>query len=191
MSKQNSSRGQESARPAGPKPSLQTRFDLGRVFSAMADPTRRAILARLVEGPATVSQLAEPFDMSLPAVSKHLKVLERAGLLGREIVGRVHHCHAVIEPLKEAEAWIAQREAFWEQGLDSLRSFLAEPAVVPQPDGASTTPAKLQEGSAAGTTTDRALAIVCRAPDGEWRIERLLEDVGPQPAAHDDKQTRR
>lgn len=111
---------------AGANPGSRGRFDLGPVFAAMSDPTRRAILTRLTEEPATVGELAEPFEMSLPAVSKHLKVLERAGLLEREVVGRVHHCHAVLEPLREAGEWIAQREAFWDQSLESLRSFLDE-----------------------------------------------------------------
>jgi DNA-binding transcriptional ArsR family regulator len=141
----------------------------------MADPTRRAILTRLAAAPATVGELAEPFDMSLPAVSKHLKVLERAGLLEREIVGRVHHCRAVLEPLRAAEAWMAQRQAFWDQGLESLRSFLNERPSAPSPKVGPSLLGKTGPGRAAGATTDRALAIVRRDPDGEWRIERLLE----------------
>ena len=102
--------------------------DLGAVFAAIADPTRRAMVARLSEGPATAGELAAPFDMSLPAVSRHLKVLERAGLMRREIVGRVHNCHATLEPLRAAEAWIGQRNAFWDAKLAALSEFLdAEP----------------------------------------------------------------
>ena len=97
---------------------------LGRVFAAIADPTRRAIVARLAEGSATVSELARPFDMSLPAVSKHLKVLETAGLMRREIVGRVHHCHATLEPLRAAEHWIHERNAFWDRKLAALGDYL-------------------------------------------------------------------
>lgn len=158
----------------------------------MSDPTRRAILTRLTEGPATVGELAEPFSMSLPAVSKHLKVLERAGLLEREIIGRVHHCRAVLEPLREAETWIAQREAFWDQGLDSLRSFLDESYKDQLGDDVPST------GQSAGRaphdeepTTERALAIVRRCPAGEWRIERFLDDSGKLPAMSRDERTRR
>lgn len=153
----------------------RSQIDLGRVFSAVADPTRRAILARLAEGSATVSELAEPFEMSLPAVSKHIKVLERAGLLERDIVGRVHHCRARLEPLLQAEAWIAQRQAFWDRGLESLRSFL---------DG----PGSVEEDDAPGIVPDRALAIVRRDRDGEWRIERLM---GGLPAARHNTHPRR
>ncbi|NKB88539.1 MAG: metalloregulator ArsR/SmtB family transcription factor [Acidobacteria bacterium] len=97
---------------------------LGRVFAAVADPTRRAIVARLAEGTATVSEIARPFEMSLPAVSKHLKVLEAAGLLRREVVGRVHHCYADLEPLRAAENWLHERNAFWDRKLDALGEFL-------------------------------------------------------------------
>jgi len=99
-------------------------FDLGAVFGAIADPTRRAMVVRLSEGPATAGELAAPFDMSLPAVSRHLKVLERAGLMRREIVGRVHNCHATLAPLRAAEAWIGQRNAFWDAKLAALSEFL-------------------------------------------------------------------
>lgn len=102
--------------------------DLSQVFSAVADPTRRAILDRLSRGTATVGELAEPFDISLPAISRHLKVLERAGLMERRVEGRVHHCRAVPGPLREAEAWIARRCEFWEERFESLRSFLGESA---------------------------------------------------------------
>lgn len=98
------------------------------VFSAVADPTRRAILERLAGGPATVGELAVPFEMSLPAVSKHLKVLERAGLMERQVVGREHRCRAVFEPLEGAQRWLAEREAFWDRSLERLDAFLA-----PQP----------------------------------------------------------
>ena len=81
-------------------------LDLDSVFSALSDPTRRAILARLALGPSTVMELAKPFEMSLPAVSKHLKVLERTGLLAREIDGRVHHCQLMAVPMEGAASWM-------------------------------------------------------------------------------------
>jgi len=98
--------------------------DLSPVFAALADPTRRAILTRLADGPATVGALAEPFAMSLPAVSKHLKVLEAAGLLERRVVGRVHHCSAVSEPLGAAARWLRRRSRFWDSRLEALGDYL-------------------------------------------------------------------
>jgi DNA-binding transcriptional ArsR family regulator len=103
-------------------------LDLDSVFSALSDPTRRAILSQLAEGESTVKQLADPFEMSLPAISKHLKVLERAGLLAREIDGRVHRCHLEAEPLREAATWIAHYRRFWEDRFDSLARYLEETA---------------------------------------------------------------
>ncbi len=97
---------------------------LNAVFSALADPTRRAILARLALGESTVSELAEPFDMSLPAVSKHLKVLEGAGLLTRARQGRVHRCQLDGRPMREAADWIEHYRAFWDGRLDALAAYL-------------------------------------------------------------------
>jgi len=99
---------------------------LSITFSALADPTRRAILARLASGEASVGELAEPFDMSLPAVSKHLKVLERAGLIarGREAQWRPSRLEA--GPLKEAADWIGRYRRFWEASLDRLGDYLRE-----------------------------------------------------------------
>jgi DNA-binding transcriptional ArsR family regulator len=99
---------------------------LDATFGALADPTRRAILARLARGEAMVTELAEPFDVSLPAISKHLRVLESAGLLEREIDGRVHRCRLAAEPMKDAAAWIAQYRAFWETQFDALAKYLEE-----------------------------------------------------------------
>jgi len=99
---------------------------LSLTFGALADPTRRAILARLANGGASVTELAEPFDMSLPAISKHLKVLERAGLVtrGREAQWRP----AVLEarPLKEVDEWVGRYRVIWEQRLDRLDDYLKE-----------------------------------------------------------------
>src|SRR5579862_4728249 len=99
---------------------------LSATFSALADPTRRAILARLALGEAAVGELAEPFDMSLPAISKHLKVLERAGLIarGREAQWRPARLEAA--PLKDAANWIEHYRRFWEQSLDRLGDYLRE-----------------------------------------------------------------
>jgi DNA-binding transcriptional ArsR family regulator len=129
--------------------------------------------------------------MSLPAVSKHLKVLERAGLLEREIVGRVHHCRAVLEPLREAEDWIARRGAFWERGLDSLRSFLDGGSSAPSGKGAPSSQKVDVDRGVASPNTNRALAIVRRNPDGEWEIDRFLEDAGEPPNARNTPKSRR
>jgi DNA-binding transcriptional ArsR family regulator len=100
--------------------------ELDSTFAALADPTRRAILARLAQGESSVSELAVPHHMSLPAVSKHLRVLERAGLLTRTKSGRVHRCQIAAEPMKDAAAWIERYRRFWEAQLDSLEQFLGE-----------------------------------------------------------------
>ncbi len=97
-------------------------------FHALADPTRRAILARLARGDAPVGELAEPFDMSAPAISKHLKVLERAGLIRREVKGRVHRCHLETEPLRVARDWIDEHRKLWERQFDRLARYLEETA---------------------------------------------------------------
>ncbi len=99
---------------------------LSRTFLALADPTRRAIILRLTQGECTVSQLAEPFEISLPAVSKHLKILENAGLLSRRKEGRTLHCRLEAAPMKEAADWLSHYRAFWEERFDSLENFLNE-----------------------------------------------------------------
>ena len=97
---------------------------LNSVFAALADPTRRTIVRRLSQGPATVTEIARPIDMSLNGVSKHLLVLERAGLLRREISGREHHCYLSAAPLSDAAAWVDRYRRFWELRLDSLEDWL-------------------------------------------------------------------
>lgn len=97
---------------------------LSEVFSALADPTRRAILDRLAQGEATVNQLAEPFPISLQAVSKHLKVLERAGLITRGREAQWRPCRLDAGPLREVAGWIADYERFWEQRYDQLGEYL-------------------------------------------------------------------
>jgi len=99
---------------------------LSNTFAALADPTRRAILARLAAGHAAVTELAEPFDMSLPAVSKHLKVLERAGLIARSRDAQWRPCHLEPAPLKEAADWIEHYKKFWEESFDRLDDYLRD-----------------------------------------------------------------
>src|SRR6516162_9957706 len=96
------------------------RIELDRVFSALADPTRRAILRALTRRPATINEIARPFPVSLNAISKHVMVLERAGLVRRHIKGREHHCRIEPRPLRKANAWLEQYRQFWEERLDAL-----------------------------------------------------------------------
>ena len=99
---------------------------LSEVFSALADPTRRAILARLAEGEATVNQIAEPFPISLQAVSKHLKVLERAGLITRGIQAQWRPCRLDAAPLRDVAEWVTEYRRFWEERYDELGTYLAK-----------------------------------------------------------------
>ncbi len=99
---------------------------LSVTFFALADPTRRAILARLAKGGTTVSDLAAPFEMSLPAVSKHLKVLERAGLVERGRDAQYRPARLNARPLKEADAWVERFRAFWEESFDRLDEVLRD-----------------------------------------------------------------
>jgi len=98
---------------------------LSHTFNALADPTRRAIVARLARGPSRVTDIAEPFDMSLNAVSKHVKVLERAGLVRRVRVGREHNLVLDAKPLREVARFAARYESFWTERLDRLEAFFA------------------------------------------------------------------
>ncbi|MEU0534190.1 ArsR/SmtB family transcription factor [Amycolatopsis tolypomycina] len=97
---------------------------LSRTFSALADPTRRAILARLSAGEATVNELAEPFPMSLPAVSRHLKVLEEAGLITRGRTRQWRPCRLEAKPLADVADWVATYRRFWDDGFDRLEEHL-------------------------------------------------------------------
>ena len=99
---------------------------LSTTFAALADPTRRAILARLTSGEASVTELAEPFEMSLPAVSKHLKVLERAGLIARGREAQWRPCRLKAGPLKDADEWLERYRRFWEESFDRLDEYLGE-----------------------------------------------------------------
>ena len=99
---------------------------LSSTFAALADPTRRAILARLATGEAPVTELARPFDMSMPAISKHLKVLERAGLIARSREAQWRPCRIEAGRLKEVADWVENYRRFWEQSLDRLDEYLKE-----------------------------------------------------------------
>lgn len=99
---------------------------LSQTFAALADPTRRAILARLAEGEATVGELAKPFPMSLPAISRHLKVLERAGLISRGRSAQWRPSRLRVEPLVEAEGWMERHRKRWESRMDKLEEHLKE-----------------------------------------------------------------
>jgi DNA-binding transcriptional ArsR family regulator len=104
---------------------------LDRVFQALADPTRRGMVERLSRGPASVSELAKPFAMSLPAVVQHLQVLEASGLVRSEKVGRVRTCRIEPATMGLAEQWIAERRSSWERRLDRLGEYLAEHPEMP------------------------------------------------------------
>ena len=99
---------------------------LDAVFAALADPIRRGILERLAQGETTVGELAAPYQVSAPAISRHLRVLESAGLMERTKRGRIHRCRLRTEPMNEAERWLAEHAAFWEQRLDRLGEYLEQ-----------------------------------------------------------------
>ncbi|HKN25272.1 MAG TPA: metalloregulator ArsR/SmtB family transcription factor [Candidatus Acidoferrum sp.] len=99
---------------------------LDSTFGALADPTRRAILATLMLGQTSISELAKPHRMSLPAVMKHVHVLEQAGLVSEEKIGRTRHCQLAAKPLQDAEEWISQYRVFWERTFDSLERYLSQ-----------------------------------------------------------------
>lgn len=113
--------------------------DLSTIFAALADPTRRAILARLAGGDAPVKDLAEPFELSGPAITKHLKVLERAGLISRSREGQQRPCRLEPRALASAADWIEQYRAMWEERLDRLDSYLRSVAPSPSPKAPETT----------------------------------------------------
>jgi DNA-binding transcriptional ArsR family regulator len=97
---------------------------LDAVFHALGDRTRRALLARLAKRPAMITELAGPFAMSLPAVSRHVRVLEAAGLVTRSVEGRMHRCSLNPKPFKTAEAWLSHYRKFWEENLEGLAQYL-------------------------------------------------------------------
>ncbi len=99
---------------------------LDLTFSAISDPTRRDILSRLSQGEASITELASPYAMTLPAISKHIRVLEAAGLVKRTKRGRVNYCHLNAEPMREATKWLLFYQRFWDTKLDALEEFLKE-----------------------------------------------------------------
>jgi DNA-binding transcriptional ArsR family regulator len=101
-------------------------LSLDSTFGALADPTRRALLATLMLGQASITELAKPHSMSLPAVMKHLRVLEQAGLVAQKKIGRTRRCQLAAKPLKDAEAWLSQYRIFWEGTFDSLERYLSQ-----------------------------------------------------------------
>jgi DNA-binding transcriptional ArsR family regulator len=111
---------------------------LSATFAALADPTRRAILARLMGGECTVGELAKPFDMSMPAVSKHLRVLERAGLIAQRREAQWRHCRIEARPLKEVADWAERYRHIWEKRLDQLEAYLEELQSKEKPHGRKT-----------------------------------------------------
>lgn len=113
---------------------------LNDIFHALGDATRRGMVASLSQGPRTVSELAAPFDMSLAAASKHIKVLEQAGLLRREVRWRTHHCHLNAGTLAQAYTWLAHYERFWTSRLDALDTLLRAEYAHPMPPTTKDTP---------------------------------------------------
>ncbi len=105
---------------------MPTTDTLSTTFAALSDPTRRAILARLKIGAASVTELAEPFEMTLPAISKHIRVLERAGLVERGRQAQLRPCRIAAQPLQEVSEWIEHYRQFWEDRLDRLDEFLRD-----------------------------------------------------------------
>jgi DNA-binding transcriptional ArsR family regulator len=108
---------------------------LDMTFAALADPTRRAILARLAAGEASVGELAEPFSISLPAISKHLKVLERAGLIARGRNAQWRPCRLEVGPLRDAAGWLEHYRHFWQESFDQLNEYLSAMQQREQVDG--------------------------------------------------------
>jgi DNA-binding transcriptional ArsR family regulator len=103
----------------------QESVQLNLIFSALSDPTRRAMLLKLADKEHSIADLSAPFDISKSAVTKHIKVLEKAGLLKRTVDGRVHHCRLAVDPLHAASDWMAFYQKFWHTKLDALDSYLS------------------------------------------------------------------
>jgi DNA-binding transcriptional ArsR family regulator len=134
---------------------MSTTDTLDRTFAALADPTRRAILARLTSGQASVTELAAPFAMSLPAVSKHLKVLERAGLVARGRRAQWRPAQLQAEPLHEVADWLADYRRFWEERLDRFDEYLRELQAVEPDRGEPVQPEPAKKASTKARTKGR------------------------------------
>ena len=138
---------------------------LDRVFQALADSTRRGIVERLLHGPASVSELAQPHGMSLPGFMKHLRVLEEAGLVLREKEGRVVRCELAPEPMKDAAMWLAHYEKFWNERFDALGRFLYhQEQVDPWTQPKAAPPASKARSKSKGATTPRPKGSGRRGP---------------------------
>jgi DNA-binding transcriptional ArsR family regulator len=120
---------------------------LSATFQALADPTRRAILARLALGETSVSELAKPFEMSMPAVSKHLKVLEHAGLISRSRDAQMRPCKIEAQALKQADDWLEEYRRLWEQRLDRLEDYLKAVQIQAKADQTTVVEAEAPKGS--------------------------------------------
>ncbi|MEM7170523.1 MAG: metalloregulator ArsR/SmtB family transcription factor [Pseudomonadota bacterium] len=127
--------------------------DLDRIFQSLSDPTRRALLARLTQGPCQVGELSSPFDMSLAAVSKHLKVLERSGLVRRQVRGRDHLLSLDPAGLRQAANWLEHHQTFWKESLDKLEAVLSAPC---QPNSQEKGP--MQQSSSKNSKSDKFIS---------------------------------
>ncbi len=146
---------------------------LDSTFAALSDPTRRGILARLARrGETSVSDLAAPYKMSLPAVSKHLRVLEHAGLVSRQKDGRVHRCRLRAEPMKDAAAWIEHYRQFWEAQLESLARYLEDSATQDRSIKHRTHSTKQQRPKSRAVSGHRA-----KKPASRDRVQRFEEET--------------
>lgn len=126
---------------------------LDELFRALADPTRRAMLRDLAAGPRTVGELAAPFEITLAGASKHIQVLERAGLLRREVSGRVHTCRLDAGPLHTGAEWLRHYERFWNQRLDALESLLATEDAAPATPAAAPPASRARKSTRTSTST--------------------------------------
>jgi DNA-binding transcriptional ArsR family regulator len=140
---------------------------LDSTFAALSDATRRGILARLALGEASISDLAAPYDISLPAVSKHLKVLEGAGLIARHKDGRVHRCRLLAEPMKNASEWIEHYRQFWEQQLDALARYLGESENTEKQQWQTLPPAPERHSKSGASSRRRAKKSLPRGRNGK------------------------
>jgi DNA-binding transcriptional ArsR family regulator len=138
---------------------------LDTTFAALSDPTRRAILARLARGESTVTELAKPFNVSLPAISKHLRVLEKAGLLSRERDGRIHRCNLNAKPMKDADDWIRRYRQFWEERLDALAEYLEKTQPEEEPSWPKDKPQSKPPSSSNGRSRPRGKGSSGRGPN--------------------------
>lgn len=140
---------------------------LDATFAALADPTRRAILARLARGESSIVRLAEPFSMSLPAILKHVRVLEGAGLLAREKQGRVNHCRLLAEPMRDAAEWVARYRRFWEDQFDSLARYLEITQSEEKPSWQHPSKVRNHASKSAAPSPRRAIKSSARGPSGK------------------------